>query len=61
MSSTYAVRQMDHYLKSLVKSKYYYKECAINARSQENEADPYEKTFLEELQNNPQLVLLCHK
>ena len=56
MSSTYAIRQMNHYFKSLEQSKYYYKECAINARSPENEADPYEKTFLEELQKNPKLV-----
>ena len=29
MSSTYAIRQMNDHFKSLEKSKYYYKECAI--------------------------------
>ncbi len=56
MSSTYAIRQIDQYFNSLEKSKYYYKESAINARSPENEADPYEKAFLEELKNDPKLL-----
>ena len=56
MSSTYAIRQMNDHFKSLEKSKYYYKECAINARTPENEADPHEKTFLEQLSKDPKLV-----
>lgn len=56
MSSTYAVRKMDGYFNHFNKSPYYYKECAINARSPENEADEYEKTFLTDLQGNPQLI-----
>ena len=56
MSSTYAIRQMNHYFKLLEKSKYYYKECAINARTSENEADPHEKIFLEQLTIDPKLV-----
>ena len=56
MSSTYAIRQMNHYFKLLEKSKYYYKECAINARTSENEADPHEKIFLEQLAIDPKLV-----
>lgn len=56
MSSSYAIRQMDHYFKSLENSKYYYKECAINARSPKNEADPYERAFLEQLNKDPQLI-----
>ncbi|MCX5893387.1 MAG: PAS domain S-box protein [Deltaproteobacteria bacterium] len=56
MSSTYAIRQIDHYFNLLEKSKYYYKECAINARTPENEADPHEKIFLEQLAKDPKLV-----
>lgn len=52
MSSTYAVREIDKYFHSMTSEKdyfpsnYYYKECAINARSPKNEADSYEKSFL---------------
>lgn len=53
MSSTYAVREIDRYHKAFSKSDYYYKECAINARSPENEADPFERSFLEEVGKNP--------
>jgi hypothetical protein len=56
MSSTYAIRKMQGYFRSLHKQKYYYKECAINARSPENEADPYERAFLEELTIDPDLT-----
>lgn len=56
MSSTYAVREMDYYFKELSDEDYYYKECAINARSPENEADAYERAFIEELNTNPDLV-----
>ncbi|MGM0426584.1 MAG: c-type heme family protein [Thermodesulfobacteriota bacterium] len=52
MSSTYAVREMDEYYKSITGGDYYYKECAINARSPENEADAFERAFLETL-NQP--------
>lgn len=34
---------------------YYYKESAINARSPENEADDFEKAFLQDLKADPQL------
>jgi len=56
MSSTYAVREMDKYFKEFSDEDYYYKECAINARSPENEADTYEKAFIEELNTNPELI-----
>jgi two-component system, cell cycle sensor histidine kinase and response regulator CckA len=56
MSSTYAIRQINHYFRLLEKAKYYYKECAINARTPENEADPHEKVFLEQLARDPKLV-----
>ncbi|MCC7263168.1 MAG: DUF3365 domain-containing protein [Candidatus Latescibacteria bacterium] len=55
MSSTYAVRHIDQLFESLAQKGYYYKECAINARSPENEANEYERAFLEELKTNPQL------
>ncbi|MBU0909431.1 MAG: DUF3365 domain-containing protein [Proteobacteria bacterium] len=55
MSSTFAVRKIDKYSQELSGEKYYYKECAINARSPHNEADEIEKSFLLELNNNPQL------
>ena len=56
MSSTFAVREMDKYFKELNEEDYYYKECAINARSPENEADEYEKAFIEELNTDPTLT-----
>ncbi|MDQ7784211.1 MAG: PAS domain S-box protein [Desulfomonilaceae bacterium] len=56
MSSTYAVREIDKYFRHFNPNPYYYKESAINARSPENEADGYEKAFLEALQNNPELT-----
>lgn len=49
MSSTYAVREIDKYYQSLSNKDYYYKEAAINARSPENEADPFEHDFIEKL------------
>lgn len=55
MSSTYAVREMEKYYKSLTDKQYYYKECAINARSPENEADDFERAFIERLNRDPQL------
>jgi hypothetical protein len=55
MSSTYAVRQIDQYFRSFSTEDYYYKECAINARSPLNEADDYEKTFILNLNKNPKL------
>ena len=47
MSSTYAIRQIDKYFDSLGEyDDYYYKECAVNARFPQNEADDYERAFL---------------
>jgi len=56
MSSTYAIRQINHHFKLLENSKYYYKECAINARTPENEADLHERIFLGKLTKDPKLV-----
>ncbi len=55
MSSAYAVRGIDNIFKDLSAGEYYYKECAINARSPENEADPSERAFIEEMKRNPGL------
>ena len=55
MSSTYAIRQIDSIFKSIINEDYYYKESAINARSPENEADEFERAFIEEIKKNPEL------
>ena len=49
MSSTFAVREILKYFQSMSNFNYYYKECAINARSPENEADEFEKKFIQGL------------
>lgn len=56
MSSTYAVREIDRYFNELSPRAYYYKECAINARSPENEANDYEKAFIMALNTDPNLI-----
>ncbi|GLI39774.1 DUF3365 domain-containing protein [Geobacter hydrogenophilus] len=53
MSSTYAVREIDKIFQARHGKGYYYKECAINARSPRNEADPFERKFLEQAGHNP--------
>jgi hypothetical protein len=55
MSSTYAVRQMNKYASDERNVSYYYKEAVINARSPENEANGYERKFIEQLNENPTL------
>jgi len=55
MSSTYAVREIDKLSRLENHKDYYYKECAINARSPANEADAFEAAFIEELRANPEL------
>lgn len=57
MSSTYAVREIEKFFKSINSSEYYYKECAINARNPENESDDYERAFLKKLNADPGLIL----
>jgi PAS domain S-box-containing protein len=56
MSSTYAVRGIDKYYQSIAGRDYYYKECAINARSPENEADKFERSFIKKLNKTPGLT-----
>ncbi len=58
MSSTYAVREMGKYFKSLHDVPYYYKEAAINARHPDNEADALEQNFIEKLNQDNELHLL---
>lgn len=55
MSSTFAVREIDKITRTLDGNEYYYKECAINARSPENEADEFEHAFIERLNSDPEL------
>jgi hypothetical protein len=56
MSSTYAVREISRYLNELSSHDYYYKECALNARSPENEADGFEMSVLQQMQQDPGLT-----
>jgi len=56
MSSTYAVRHIDKYFKHYNDEPFYYRECAVSARSPENEADDYERKFLEDLKKDPDLT-----
>jgi signal transduction histidine kinase len=53
MSSSHAVREMGKTFTALNPDDYYYKDATINARSPENEADAYERAFLEALKKNP--------
>lgn len=56
MSSTYAVREIDRIFQARYGKGYYYKECAINARSPLNEADPFERRFLEQANRDPRVT-----
>jgi hypothetical protein len=49
MSSTFAVRSIDQLAQRTEDSAYYYKECAVNARSPANEATGYEADYLRAL------------
>ena len=49
MSSTYAVRDIDKQYRQNIEGGYYYKEAAINSRSPENEADDFERDFIQKL------------
>jgi HAMP domain-containing protein len=55
MSSTYAIREIHNHFTTMGNTDYYYKECAINARSPQNEADDYERTFIDQLNTDPEL------
>jgi len=55
MSSTYANRGIDQYFSERNRARYYFKTCAINARTPANEADSHERAFIQELNANPSL------
>jgi len=56
MSSTYAVREIDKLFKTLSYGKIIYKECAINARSPQNEADDFEREMLILISSAPEKI-----
>mgnify|MGYP001253504202 CR=1 FL=1 len=56
MSAGYINRNIMHYMYKTEFADFYYKNAAINSRSPENEADPIERTFLEEAQKNPKIL-----
>ncbi|MFC1854063.1 ATP-binding protein [candidate division CSSED10-310 bacterium] len=56
MSSTYALRKMNEYVRAVDPSGYYFKDAAVNARDPENEADDEERLFIAELNQNPALM-----
>lgn len=55
MSAAYINRVIMRYFNDSFFSEYYYKNAAVDARSPENEADQYEKAFLEKIHKNPEL------
>jgi len=58
MSSTYVIHQIEKVLGEMNSgSSYYYKECAVNARSPINEADESERKFVEELNSNADIQI----
>jgi len=56
MSSSYAVRKIESYNRQLQQHNFFYKESVINARSPDNEADSFERSFIEELNQDPDLI-----
>ncbi len=58
MSSTYANKEIDKIVKNFSPEyfDYYYKECAVNARNPENEADTYEAAFIAETNRDKSIV-----
>ncbi|MBA4417322.1 MAG: hypothetical protein C0392_05365 [Syntrophus sp. (in: bacteria)] len=55
MSSTYAIREIEKFFKSFNPSGYAFRDAAIDARSPENEADTYERAFIERLNADKRL------
>lgn len=55
MSSTYALREIDKIFRPYAQEGYAYKECAVNARHPENEADDFERAFLARANADPTL------
>jgi len=55
MSSTFAIREIEKYFKASNPSGYFFKDAALDARSPENEADGYERLFLEKINADKKL------
>ncbi len=53
MSSTYAIREIERYFQAQSSKHYRYKECAIDARTPQNEATPEEVKILRQMQDDP--------
>lgn len=58
MSTTFVLREIDKQFRTMNPEDYYFKESAINARSRELEADPYERAFIKRLNSEPDLEML---
>jgi len=57
MSSTFAVKSIDRMCGDIGDAgSHYYKEAAVNARTEENEADDIEREFIEELNKTHELM-----
>ncbi len=59
MSSAYVVRRIDEttHDEGMASKDYYYKESAIDARSPSNEADRWERAFIEDARKDPELEI----
>ena len=55
MSSTFAIREIEKYFKASNPSGYFFKDAALDARSPENEAEGYERLFLEKINADKKL------
>ncbi|HPG57638.1 MAG TPA: DUF3365 domain-containing protein [Candidatus Wallbacteria bacterium] len=59
MSSTYVNKEVHKLMTGInpKNSDYYYKECAVNARNPENEADTFEASFIADTNRDKSLIL----
>ncbi len=59
MSSTYVNKEVHKLMTGInpKNSDYYYKECAVNARNPENEADSFEASFIADTNRDKSLIL----
>lgn len=53
MSSTYVIREINHFSKMFTSGDYYAKNAQINARNPKNEADAFERDFLQQVAADP--------
>jgi PAS domain S-box-containing protein len=56
MSPLYAIRRIGLHFRSISTTKYIDKNCTIGARNPENEANDFERDFINELNRNPGLI-----